>query len=382
MKQLLVDVSIICRNDAGTGIQRVVRALFQELLAEPPTGFNIRPVCATRRSGYRYADEYCTRVSGEAIQESDLGLNISVNAGDIFLGLDFSSRILPRRQTELLRWRARGVKSMFIVYDLLPALRPDWFTRPGAKAYKSWLTTLAMHADHLLCISASVKCDLELWLRKKYRLTDSEIRTGWFHLGADLRGNDDAGSLPACVALPSTCRFPTVLMVGTVEPRKGHEQVLDAFELLWRAGNEARLVIVGKPGWHVDELMKRLDCHPESGQRIIWLKSANDVTLTSHYKCADGLLMASYGEGFGLPLVEAAIHGMPVLARDLPVFREVAQGHVTYFSADDAGQMAAILRTWFSALTEGTAPNSGRIPLQSWRQSAAQLRNCLLDVNF
>ncbi|MCC8396980.1 glycosyltransferase family 4 protein [Paraburkholderia sp. MMS20-SJTR3] len=377
-----MDVSIICRNDAGTGIQRVVRALFRELLAEPPAGFEIRPVCATRRNGYRYADGYNLRIGGEAIQKDDLGALISVSSGDIFLGLDFSSRILPRRQKELLRWKACGVKSIFIVYDLLPALRPDWFTRPGVKAYRSWLTTLAMHADNLLCISASVKCDLDMWLRKKYRLTDANIRTSWFHLGADPGANDDARPLPACLATPSTSQVSTVLMVGTVEPRKGHEQVLDAFELLWRAGNNARLVIVGRPGWRVDELTKRMDRHSEVGDRLIWLKSADDVTLTSLYKCTDGLLMASYGEGFGLPLVEAARYGMPVLARDLPIFREVAQNHVTYFSAGDAVQMAATLRTWFNALTEGTAPRSDGIALQTWAQSATQLRNCLLEVSL
>ncbi|MFN0630266.1 glycosyltransferase, partial [Bacillus anthracis] len=59
---------------------------------------------------------------------------------------------------------------------------------------------------------------------------------------------------------------PSFLMVGTLEPRKGHAQVLDAFENLWKGGANLNLVIVGKVGWMVDLLVQRLCSHPELGK--------------------------------------------------------------------------------------------------------------------
>ena len=69
------------------------------------------------------------------------------------------------------------------------------------------------------------------------------------------------------------------LMVGTVEPRKGHAQVLDAFERLWAHGGSQKLVIVGKPGWMLDDFVGRLKRHAERGRRLIWIERASDEYL-------------------------------------------------------------------------------------------------------
>ena len=121
-------------------------------------------------------------------------------------------------------------------------------------------------------------------------------------------------------------------MVGTVEPRKGHAQTLAAFERLWADGVDVGLAIVGGEGWHTESLMGRLRTHSERGRRLIWLARASDEMLLRLYDSAVALIAASEGEGFGLPLVEAAQHGLPIIARDLPVFMEVAGEHAFYFS--------------------------------------------------
>ena len=133
--------------------------------------------------------------------------------------------------------------------------------------------------------------------------------------------SSDAGA--AVVAMKSR---PSLLMVGTLEPRKGHTQALDAFELLWADGVEANLVIIGHEGWHVEDLVSRLTRHRFAGKYLFWLSQADDHVLSLAYKDRR-LLAASEGEGFGLPLIEAARYGLPILARDLPVFREVAGKH-------------------------------------------------------
>ena len=74
-----------------------------------------------------------------------------------------------------------------------------------------------------------------------------------------------------------------------------------------------------------------------------------------------------------LPLIEAADHDIPILARDLPVFREVAGDHATYFSGKDPAVLADAIRRWLVALESGSAPGSSGLPRLTWRESALQL---------
>lgn len=80
----------------------------------------------------------------------------------------------------------------------------------------------------------------------------------------------------------------------------------------------------------VDLLVQRLCSHPELGKRLFWLNGISDDYLESVYAVCACLIAASYGEGFGLPLIEAAQHELPVIARDIPAFREVA-GEYAFF---------------------------------------------------
>jgi glycosyltransferase involved in cell wall biosynthesis len=121
-------------------------------------------------------------------------------------------------------------------------------------------------------------------------------------------------------------------MVGTLEPRKGHQQALAACEQLWADGVDANQVIVGKQGWMVEALVERMTHHAELNRRLFWLDGISDEFLEQVYAASACLIAASYGEGFGLPLIEAAQHKLPIVARDIPVFREVAGSHAHYFS--------------------------------------------------
>lgn len=371
-RRLLVDVSILANHDAGTGIQRVVRSLLRELAISPPSDLEVVPVKATRKDVYRYAIECAARFGIELPHAAEA--EVTVDEGDMFLGLDLCSRIAPRRRSQYLDWQARGVQFAFIVYDLLPALHPDWFTPKGRKSFRHWLTTIAIHADMLVCISQAVASDLERWLTDKLALADAGPTIRWFHLGADLAPEEH--SVGSSVPISIACSRPPdrwALMVGTVEPRKGYGAVLDAYEMLWAQDCSFGLVVVGQQGWHVDALAERLRTHPEAGKRLLWLPNLDDAQLASLYRTLDGLIMASEGEGFGLPLIEAARNQMPILARDLPVFREVAGERATYFSAKNRLELANVLTHWFERMQTGALP-APATPL-TWQESANLLKN-------
>jgi glycosyltransferase involved in cell wall biosynthesis len=91
------------------------------------------------------------------------------------------------------------------------------------------------------------------------------------------------------------------------------------------------------------------------------------------------LIAASQGEGFGLPLVEAARHKLPILARDIPAFREVAGGHASYFTGKEPGDLANALKNWLALRAENRHPKSDNMPWLTWAQSVEDLKGVLQD---
>ena len=148
-----------------------------------------------------------------------------------------------------------------------------------------------------------------------------------------------------------------MLMVGTLEPRKGHAQALAAVESLWKDG------IHLQSGHHRQgRLARQLRRHPERNRRLFWLEKASDALLMQLYAQSTALLAASYAEGFGLPLIEAAHYGLPIIARDIPVFHEVAGDFAFYFPNTDSAALAESLRQWLQLHAEGKAPRSTGMP--------------------
>lgn len=378
-RQLLVDVSVLVRQDLRTGIERVTRAVLRELLERPPASCRVEPVFAA--SGcYVYARSFTAKWLG--LPASPLpDAPIDVSPGDVFFGLDWAADVIPEKEAVLAHYRALGVRTAFLVHDLLPIRMPRFYPEGIDAMHAIWLSAVARVADGVLCVSNAVADDLVAWLNECGPERSSAIGIGILPLAADLEGSVPSKGVPAAAdALLATIGSgPAVLMVGTVEPRKGYAQALAALERLWNDGDDLRLVIVGKQGWQVDALATRLREHPERGRRLFWFEDASDEWLDALYTKASVLVAASHGEGFGLPLIEAARRGTPLLVRDLPVFREVAGAHATYFEGFDAAELAHAVREWQRAKARGELPDSSRIALRRWRESVATLSRVLLD---
>ncbi len=171
-------------------------------------------------------------------------------------------------------------------------------------------------------------------------------------------------------------------MVGTIEPRKGYAQVLAAFEKLWGSGYDLRLVIVGRPGWKVEELIEKLRHHPKSGTNLFWFEDVSDEYLGRIYSACSCLIAASEGEGFGLPLIEAAQHRLPILARDIAVFREIAGQHARFFEGRTPEALADAVSEWLKLRAQNRHPHSQGMPWVTWAQSADRLKAILLEGDW
>lgn len=380
VRQFFVDVSVLCEVDAGSGIQRVTRAILRQLLIAPPNGWQVRPVRLDRAvMAYRYANRFWRELGlgDDCVEDDDEWLDSQ--QGDIFLGLDLVADCVPPAQHWFARQRRRGVRIYFVVYDLLPVMRPDWFPEVIAQCFPLWLHTIATVSDGLIGISRAVADDIKVWLDSAHIDRKRDLQLGYFHLGADIESSQPSlglmGDTPQVLAALRS--RPTVLMVGTVEPRKGHVQAFAAFEKLWELGVDVNFAMVGKAGWGLNGFDDFLRRHPELNKRFFWLEGISDEYLEKVYETASCLLIASKGEGFGLPLIEAAQKGLPVVARDIPVFREIAGDHAFYFEGDDADALAQAVRSWLDLHAEGKAPVSTGMPWLTWQRSGEQLVNVI-----
>ena len=382
-RQLLVDISATARHDLQTGIQRVVRALVKELINQPPEGFRVEPVYLTEQGGawhYRYARAWTARAMGlspELLPDEP----VDRWAGDMVLVADFTSAYAVKAEQAgvFSALKQDGIGVYFCVYDLLPIQRPEFFP-PDQFGFLDWIKTVARVADGAICISRAVADDLTAWVSGENLNRARPLRIDWFHLGADIENSVPSKGLPenAETVLAQIKARPSFLMVGTIEPRKGHLQTIEAFTRLWQAGQDVNLVVVGREGWRgvpdnarrsIPQTMRCLRSHAELGKRLLWLEDASDEYLEHAYAASTCLIAASEGEGFGLPLIEAAQRKMPILARDIPIFREVAGGHAYFFEGLAPEDLADAVMDWLRLSKSGQAPTSAQMPWLTWRQS-------------
>jgi len=381
-RQLLLDVTELTHCDRRDGIHRVVRSLLREFLTNPPVGFRVEPVYAKTDQGYHYARRFTLEfLSCPADQLTDEP--IEYQNGDIFFGLDWQHQIVLDQKDFYQRLRRQGISVQFLVYDLLPIQMPQFFPKGMAEIHYRWLK-IVTDCDGAICISKTVANELSAWVKMNDHQNLRPFKISWSHNGADIEASVPTKGLPyeAGSVLRLLQARPTFLMIGTVEPRKGHLQTLYAFEQLWQEGVNINLVIVGAEGWKdlpnemrrtIPTIANRLRQHPELGKRLFWLEGISDEYLEKVYDISTCLIAASEGEGFGLPLIEAAQHKLPIIARDIPVFREVAGGHAFYFQGIDSMCLVQAIKKWIDLFEINQTPSSDRMPWLTWKQSAEHL---------
>lgn len=392
-KRLFLDVTVTSQDDYKTGIQRVVRAILLELIQNTGNGWRAEPIRLVENNGewyYKHATNYTLNLLGCPSNEIRDEI-IEPEAGDIICILDLTGSYLISAEKSGLykRYKDRGVSVYSVVYDILPIQMPDVFPPYARDEHEKWAKCIAKY-DGAICISETVAKDLAIWRKEnEFDLrTNRPYKIGWFHLGADVINSAPTRGIPrnGLLKLARFRKSPTFLMVGTVEPRKGYLQVLEAFTLLWSKNIEFNLVIVGKEGWgglsndirrDIPHAVYRLRSHAELNKRLFWLEGVSDEYLEKVYTASTCLIAASYGEGFGLPLIEAAQHKLPIIARDIPVFREVAGQHAYYFKADESADLADIIQKWVALYQQNQHPNSNNMPWLNWKESASQFLNAL-----
>lgn len=364
-KRLLVDVTAIVAHDDRTGIQRVVRQVVRALYAESDLG--VTPIAVRLQDGRLWTCEaYVAVETGRAKSGEDRPLEIET--GDRLLMLDNSWKDFAAFADVFAEVRAKQGAVVSCVYDLIPQLYKGASVGDVPDVHLAWLKAALRESDGLIAISKTVAEELCAFVVGENLPHRPGLAIGWFHCGSDIA---PAGAGDASAAIRAAFSgAKTFLLVGTLEPRKGHAVALAAFDALWRSGVDARLAFVGRRGWHVDAVIDDIVSHPEFGKRLFWFDSAGDVDLAFAYDHCAAALAPSYAEGFGLPIAEAAWRGKPALCSDIPVFREIGGDGALYFPVNDDAALAQLVRDF---LQGRAVADPTRVVRPTWREAGLRI---------
>lgn len=260
--------------------------------------------------------------------------------GDIIAMIDYLGAGSPSISS-LLAAKRCGAATVAIVYDIIPLRYPDMVPKMTAAPYLWAFRRLVGRVDGLITISRS-EADA---IRDQPLVRAANVPVENFYLGQDLELPD---TMDAQTTIPEGAwgGGPTFVMVGSIEPRKRHGAILDAFEKLWAMGVSANLLIIGKVGWEIDDFLDRVRQHRCAGTSLFLCHQVGDRELNRAMTRAAAVIMASKAEGFGLPIVEALALGVPVIACDIPIFREIAGPAGCYFPPDDMMATAEVIRSF------------------------------------
>lgn len=237
--------------------------------------------------------------------------------------------------------RAQGARVVLLVYDLIPLRHPDFCFALVPPIFRSWLERMLPVADAVVCISKATEDDLRAYACEAQLELPA---TGHFRLGSDPVPMAN-GSAPVRAALREFLarEGACFLAIGSFEPKKNYDFLLDVFEELWAGGQVLRLVIIGRESAESADAVRRVRRHLQQGDKLLTLFDATDAEVEFAYANCRALLFPSLAEGFGLPLVEARARGRPVIASDLPCFAELADAGVSMYPQGSRAALAALL---------------------------------------
>lgn len=230
---------------------------------------------------------------------------------------------------------AAPLQSTMIVYDLLPITHPECFVSNALSSFVQYLT-LVRHVDQISCISDTVRRQLEPLLpaiprsKPPARITAHVLAGDFQTQPATTAASDDR---PA---------EPVVLCVGTIEPRKNQTRILRAMVAAQEAGCRFRGVFAGNAGWLNGQFRDELKAARSRGIQVELHEGVTDDTLAELYRTASLTIYCSLAEGFGLPVVESVMAGVPCLTSRLGSMQEIAiqLGGCSLVNPYDTNEMA------------------------------------------
>ena len=327
------------RGGLATGIDRVCQAYVEH--------FGARSRAVIQRNGFQFvlspahSDRLFKLLLSEKTQRLDLlrlaaaaclnALGTTPRPGSIYLNVGHTGL----NERSLPAWIARHkLRAVYLIHDLIPLTHPQFCRAGEADKHRRRMENVLASASGLIGNSPGSLDELAAFATAQGQAMPSSI-AAW------ISGGDFSKRVQ-----PSTSSRPHFITVGTIEGRKNHQLLLDVWRQIVaeRRAQAPQLLIVGQRGWQAERVIEQLDDLAELDDHVREIGTCADEELAGWIVGARALLMPSFAEGFGLPVVEALALGTPVIASDLPVFREIAGDIPTYLPPRDVDAWEARVR--------------------------------------
>jgi hypothetical protein len=321
---VVMDVTDTSRSSFTTGIQRVARETVTRWTRDHRVLLAAWDV--TGRHLAALTDHETGRVLLEGAGEVE-----TVAAGTVIVPFD-ATFVLP--EITVAAERTASVRSVVrfgtrravaIGYDCIPVTTAET-SGPGMPgAFSEYLATLSTF-DAIAPISSAAFTEYTGWsaMLPGAGLVPPHIETVSLPAQVGAVDDDVVERVRSELGLVGAT---VVLSVGSHEPRKNHLALLTAAELNWRAGHDFTLVLVGGNAWGDGEFQEMVRRLRRKGRSVQMLSGVGDDVVWSLYRMARFSVFCSVNEGFGLPVVESLVSGVPVVTSDFGSMRELGEGH-------------------------------------------------------
>ncbi|HAJ96668.1 MAG TPA: hypothetical protein DCO72_02890 [Ruminococcus sp.] len=349
MKTIYVDITNIPELEHYTGIPRVVTELVSRMMMKQ---FPLKLLSFdAKRNSYQVVDNehFLICAKGMLPEKKNIYtgefLDIeNFEKGAVFLDMNSSWHTLPNRSFLLPQLKNRQVTIWVLIHDIIPVRHPEYMKSETLLKFMEYLTAHMVYTDRIFVTTHAVHDDVKK-LFEELNLPCKPM--SMIPLGADFSVDlQDRGAVDKNILNQLSGR-KYILTVGTIEPRKNHKVLLKAYQKsLAKMGID--VVMVGRTGWEMERFLQDVKTDSHYGKGLYLFKHVNDATLQKLYEKAYLVVFSSYAEGYGLPTIEAMMHGVPVICSDIPVMREVGGSYCDYFNPDSADSLIEAVKKYTS----------------------------------
>lgn len=353
--KIYIDVSVLTLATFVTGIQRVTTEIATRLIAKEQNEvvllhYNAKNNIYQKIDNERFCQYY---VHGKGVKEKMITthkISLSeIEAGSVFFDLDAAWMSRMKRSYLLPILKQQGVRIVAHIYDIISITHPQYCLERGVFNFMDFIGAHMQYADDIIVNARATVDELKkLALRVKVKLPTCHV----VPLGADFglmeKVKEDSVSKELVDVVKDR---PYILMVGTIEPRKNHKLLLEAYDKRLKDLGY-NIIMAGYMGWNMEDFREKLVSHPEYNSRIFHFEGLKDTAINYLYQNAKFVAFCSYTEGYGLPIIEALQRGVPVLAADVPVLREVGGDFCIWFEQDNAEELCDRVEEYSSEQVE------------------------------
>ena len=383
MIKVYLDVSMVMIGTSFTGIPRVLMEIVKRLGTDGE--FDLQFIEYNQfHDSFRLLKtkefiDFCNTKTDnrKSIRSNNYVTFSTMEENSVFFDCDTAWKTRTRRSFLYPILKKRNIKIVPLIYDIISIDYPQFCDKSDVMNFIDYLGSALNYADKIITTSKDTKDAILMHcINMNFKIPEIDI----IPLGGDFKKKENAGENVQSSIKDIVSKGKYLLMVGTIEPRKNHKLLLDAYQrfLRWKIN----FVFAGFSGQGMDDFFAKLTSDPDYQNGIWHIDNASDDDIDYLYKNAFAMVFPSYIEGYGLPIIEAFVREVPVIASDTNINHEIAGDRALFFEQDNSRELADIV---IDLLENEKKYNSfrervkGYVP-KTWDDTVEELKKSLKGV--